>query len=256
MTIEQQVNNLIAWLKVQPIEGCITGSCLLEINPEWNQDVDLFVFNEKSLNKILFAMHHNPIFQILDKIEKWKFNSWMNDNSFQTKNNKFGLTTIKFTYNTCIDVNIILKKNSENVFSVLSSFDMNIICKAYDIQTKQYLDLTEEAGITKIASWNKWNPNFYKSDIWETNRLLRQLERCFKYYKRGYNTDDVVVKYISLIDELQEYQNIFNSVNFDERLKTIKENTEIVKKICLLWLETHSISDEQLELLKTKIKEI
>ena len=46
------------------------------------------------------------------------------------------------------------------------------------------------------------------------------------------------------------------SENFNEKLKITKENTEIVKQICNLWLETHEISDEQLQLLEQKLKEI
>lgn len=58
------------------------------------------------------------------------------------------------------------------------------------------------------------------------------------------------------IDKVQEFQNIFNSDNFSEKLKIRKKNTKIVKQICEVWLKTHEISDEQLELLKEKIKEV
>ena len=57
-------------------------------------------------------------------------------------------------------------------------------------------------------------------------------------------------------EKIHEFQNIFDSDNFSERLKIKKENTKIVKDICKIWLKTHEISDEQLEVLKTKIKEI
>jgi hypothetical protein len=137
---------------------------------------------------------------------------------------------------------------------VISSFDMDIICKGYDIETKQYLDLSENLG--KIATWNKWNTSFYTEEVWQINRVLRQLERCFKYYNRGYNVDKVVIKYIELIDKLQNFSNIFESANFDEKIKITKENTSIVKQICELWLETHSITEQEIELLKLKIKEI
>ena len=85
---------------------------------------------------------------------------------------------------------------------------------------------------------------------------MRQLERCFKYHKRGYNVDAVVHKYIELIETLQEFTNIFDSENFTEKLKITKANTAIVKEICEVWLETHEITDEQIKLLKEKIKQI
>ena len=249
--MKKNINEVIEWIKEQPIKGCLTGSCLLDYFE--GQDVDVFVYDEKSFTKLLFAIYHNDMFTILDPLEKWKFEQYINKN--QDSFYKFGLVTIKFMYNTCIPINIIVKKNCRNIFSVMSSFDMDIICKGYDIETKQYMDLSEN-GKTKTATWNKWNTTFYSDEIWQISRVLRQLERCFKYHKRGYNVDAVVVKYIELIGKLQIFTNIFSSSNFDEKLKVTKNNTLIVKQICELWLKTHEITDEQIELLKLKIKEI
>lgn len=249
--MKEHIDYIIEYLKNQPIKGCITGSCLLGYFE--GQDVDLFVYDEKSFNKILFNLQYNDDFLILDTLEQWKLNQYL-DKEYNNKAS-FGITTIKFMYNTCVPLNVILKKSCNNIFAVLQSFDMDIISKGYDIQTKQYLDLSQNLPDNKVT-WNKWNPSFYSSELWQISRILRQLERVIKYHKRGYNTDDVVIKYIELIDEVQKFQNIFNSDNFTERLKIKKANTKIVKDICSVWLKTHKISDEQLELLKTKIKEI
>ena len=191
--MKEQINNAIKWVKEQPIRGCITGSCLLDYFPD--QDIDVFTYDEKSFQKILFAMYHNDMFTILDPIENWKFQQYIDKpyDNFQ----KFGLTTIKFTYNTCVDVNVIVKKKAKDIFSVLSSFDLDIISKGYDIETKQYLDLSQ--GLPdKVATWNKWNTTYYSDEIWAMSRILRQLTRCFKYHKRGYNTDAIVLKYIEI----------------------------------------------------------
>ena len=197
-------------------------------------------------------MYHNPMFTILDPLEKWKADKYrMEKSDFY----KFGLLTIKFTYNTCVPINLILKKNCEDAFAVMASFDMDIICRGYDIQTKQMLDLSEN-NKDKVATWNKWNTSFYSSEVWEISRILRQLQRCFKYHGRGYNVDAVVLKYIELIDKIQDHDNIFNSNNYTTNLKIKKANTKIVKMICEKWLETHEITPKQLELLNTKIKEI
>ncbi|NLI41604.1 MAG: hypothetical protein GX421_10570 [Caldisericales bacterium] len=248
--MKEHIDYVIEYLKKQPIKGCITGSCLLGYFE--NQDVDLFVYDEKSFTKILFNLYYNNNFLILDPLEKWKLDQYLNKEHGKAP---FGITTIKFVYNTCIPVNVIFKKGCINAFSVLASFDMDIICKAYDIETRQYLDLSENLP-NKQATWNKWNTNFYDPELWQIGRILRQLERVIKYHKRGYNTDAVCIKYIELIDEVQKFQNIFNSNNFSEKLAIRKNNTKIVKQICEVWLKTHEISDEQLELLKEKIKEI
>jgi len=249
--MKEQINNAIEWIKEQPIKGCITGSCLLDYFE--NQDIDVFTYDEKSFQEILFAMHHSDMFTILDPLEKWKWEQYRtkNDSTFY----KFGLVTIKFIYNTCIPINIILKKKCKDIFSVLSSFDLDIICKGYDIQTKQELDLSENLP-EKVATWNKWNTTYYSEEIWAISRILRQLSRCFKYHKRGYNTDAVILKYIELLEKLQNFESIFASETFNAKLKITQENTIIVKQICQLWLETHTITDEQIELLETKTKQI
>lgn len=249
--MKEQINSLIEWIKEQPIDGCITGSCLLDYFE--GQDVDVFVYDEKSFNKLLFAMHHNPLFCQLNPLEKWKWEQYRdrNDSTFF----KFGLVTIKFDYNTCIPVNIVLKKKCKDIFSVLSSFDLDIICKGYDIKTKQYLDLSENLP-DKIVTWNKWNITYYSGEIWAISRILRQLNRCFKYHKRGYNVDLVIYKYVELLDKIQEIESIFSSENYNEKLKVLQENTLVIKELCQVWLSTHEISDEQMKLLEQKVKEL
>ena len=249
--MKEQINNVIEWVKKQPIKGCITGSCLLDYFE--GQDVDVFVYDEKSFNKLLFAMHHSKMFTQLDKLEEWKFQQYINKNDSTFF--KFGLITIKFDYNTCVPVNVILKKRCKDIFSVISSFDLDVICKGYDIQTKQYLNLSENLPDKKVT-WNKWNTVYYSDEVWAISRILRQLTRCFKYHHRGYNTDEVVKKYIELLDRLQNFESIFNSQKFNEKLKTTQENTLIVKKLCELWLETHTITEVQIEIMNQKIREI
>lgn len=250
--MKEQIENAIAYIKTIDVKGCITGSALLEYFE--GQDIDIFAYNEKSFTKLYYTLSQNSMFQILDPLELWKAKSF-EERDFNSKNTG-GVTTIKIMYNTCVPVNIILKKNAENIFAVLSSFDMNIITKGYDLQTKKYLDLSEGSQVSKIASINSWNPAFASNEIWQISRILRQLERCIKYHKRGYNTDNVVLSYLELINKLEEYQSIFNSEAFNERLKIIQENVAILKDICNLWLKTHEISDEGLILLQQKIREI
>jgi len=252
--MKENIEKAISWLKEQPVKGCITGSCLLGYFEGENQDIDIFVYDEKSFTKILFAMYHNDLFQILDPLEKWKFEQYIDKN--QDNFYKFGLVTIKFDFNLSVPVNVILKKRCTDIFSVLSTFDMNIIAKGYDIQTKQTLDLSNTEEGSKVATWNTWNTSYYSDEIWEINRILRQLERCFKYHRRGYDVDAVVIKYIELIDKVQNHINIFSSENYSDKLKIQKENTRIVKSLCNKWLKEHKITPEQIETLKLKLKEI
>ena len=250
--MEEQFNNIINWIKNQEnINGCITGSCMLGYMDGEKQDVDVFAFDETAFTKLLYLLHFNPMFQLLDPIEKWKFKDWT-ENPYKGSLKKLGLITIKFKYNLAIDVNIIFKEKSNNIFSVLSSFDMDIIAKGYDLRTKQYLDLSENNGM--IASWNKWNPAFYKPDIWKIGRVLRQFQRVIKYHNRGYNTDLVTKKYIEILNDMLEYENIFNSLKVEEKVESVKKTSLILINIFNKWLETHSITKDELILLDQTVK--
>ena len=43
--MKEQINSAIEWIKTQDIEGCITGSCLLEYFE--GQDIDVFCYSLK-----------------------------------------------------------------------------------------------------------------------------------------------------------------------------------------------------------------
>jgi hypothetical protein len=153
-----------------------------------------------------------------------------------------------------IDVNIIFKEKNHSIFDVLSTFDLDIIAVGYDLKSKKTLNLSE--GREGIATWNKWNRSFYNTNIWAVSRILRQLERCFKYHKRGYNTDEAVLKYKEILNDMLEYENIFNSQKVDEKVESVKKNSKILIKIIDLWLLNHTISETELELLRETIKQL
>lgn len=252
--MEEQIKEVIELIKKMPVDGCISGSCLLEYFE--GSDIDVFVYDHKSFDYLIHAFYHNKMFLLLDPLEDWKWHEHTAPNKSKKLYDKKGINSIKFTYNTCIDVNVILKTNADNIFSVLSSFDMDIIAKGIDIKTGLELDLTYGSTVTKIAGWNKWNGKYYTEKIWEISQVLRQLERCFKYHKRGYNTDNVVLKYIELMDRIVKYESIFSKVEFNEKLEFIKTNVELMKKLCEVWLSNHEIDEEELELLRTAYKNL
>lgn len=249
--MKDQINNVVSWIKEQDIDGCITGSCLLDYFE--GQDVDVFCYSEASFTKLLYSMYFNKMFLIMEPIEKWKFKEWT-EKDFKSSVRKLGMVTLKFKYNICVDVNIIYKEKCKSIFDILSTFDMNIIAKGFDLKSKQYLDLSGNTG--KIAKWNSWNTSVNNIDIWGLSRILRQFERVIKYHKRGYNTDEVTKTYIQLLKRIMEYENIFNSKKLDEKISLVEANGKILITIFEKWLSTHEITEDELELLKIKIKEI
>lgn len=256
--MKEHIDWVIEYLKTLPIKACITGSSLLGYFPNEDsiQDVDVFCYDEKAFTQLLNILYFDKEqrFLLLQDGEKWKFDNYLNNDSNQLK--KLGLIQIKFIYNTCIPVNIIIKKDCKNVFSVLETFDMDIICKAYDIPSKQTLDLTGDSIETEVVNFNKWNPAYRKVSIWGLGRVLRQFRRCIKYHQRGYNTDLLVAKYIDLINDSEKEKNLFNAVKVEEQLNIVKDTGKIVKDILKSWLETHNITNEELNDLEIKIKKL
>ncbi len=242
-----QIRNLIKILKAQDIDGCITGSVMLDYFP--GQDVDLFVFNKSSFNKILFFMYYNSMFQILDPLESYKFHEYIDHDKSSLK--KIGLVTIKFKYNTCIDVNITYKEFHHNLFDVISNFDLDIVCSGYDIKTKQELNLRQSTG--KRGTWNRWNSSFYKSDIWSTRRLLRQFERVVKYTERGYDLTSVTDKYIELVQDILNKENIYKTERGTKFFEDTVQQFEVVLKILQAWKKKKKMSQEEILILKTLI---
>lgn len=236
--MKEQIDNAVALLKEQDIDGCITGSCLLDFFE--GQDVDLFCYSESSFNQLLFFCHYTPMFQILDPLELHKFNEYIKHNDSSLKN--LGLITIKFKYNLCVDVNIIFKKYNKNCFDVISNFDLDIIAIAYDIKTKKTLSLRESEGM--VGTWNKWNQTFYdEGNFWSIKRLLRQFQRVVKYTERGYNLTSITDKYIEIVEKAINTQNFYKSEKGIKYFNDTIEQFEIVLKILNVWKTTGQLSE-------------
>lgn len=249
--MEEQINDVVELLKQQDINGCITGSYMLGYHPDWNQDIDLFVYDKSSFNKLLFFCHYNSMFNILDPLELNKFQEYIDNEKSSLES--LGLITIKFKYNLCIDVNIIYKKFYKNIFDVISNFDLDLIAQGYDIKTKQYLSLRQSTGME--GTWNKYNPVFYEkaNKFWSWKRLVRQFERVVKYTKRGYNLESVTDKYIEIIENAIKTENYYKSEKGTAYFEETIEQFEIVLKILKIWKEKQEISEINLLLLKQLI---
>lgn len=245
--MKSHINNAIEILKKQEINGCITGSCLLDYFE--GQDVDLFVYDKSSFNKLLFFMHYNPMFNILCPLEQHKFDDYINNDKSSLE--QLGLITIKFKYNLLVDINVIFKKFHKNCFDVISNFDLDVIAKGFDIKTGKTLSLRESTGLE--GTWNKWNNSFYKPDFWSTKRLLRQFERVVKYTNRGYDLSSVTDKYIELVENIISTENFYKSEKGTKYFEDTIEQFEVVLKILNAWKKDLIMTPEQQLILKTLI---
>jgi hypothetical protein len=245
--MKEQINDAIEILKKQEIEGCITGSCLLDYFE--GQDIDLFTYTKSSFTELLFFMKYHPMFQILDPLELHKFNDYIKNDKSSLES--LGLVTIKFKYNLCVDVNVIYKKHNKNCFDVISNFDLDIIATAYDIKTGKTLSLRETEGM--VGTWNRWNKSFYQPDFWSIKRILRQFERVVKYTQRGYDLTSVTNKYIEIVEDIVKTENFYKTEKGTKYFTDTIEQFEIVLKILHTWKKDLKITPEELLIIKTII---
>lgn len=245
--MKKQINNAIEIIKKQEIDGCITGSCLLDYFE--GQDIDVFTYTKSSFTKLLYFMHYNPMFQLLDPLEKHKFDEYINKD--KSSLDRIGLITIKFKYNLCVDVNIIFKKFQNNCFDIISNFDLDIIATGFDIKTQKTLSLRESKGM--VGTWNKWNNTFYNPDFWDVKRILRQFERVVKYTNRGYDLTEVTDKYIELVEKIILTENIYKTEKGNKYHEDTINQFIVVLKILKEWKKTLTISETELQILKTII---
>ncbi len=189
------------------------------------------------------------MFTVLDPLEKHKLEDFLKNDKSSLES--LGLITIKFKYNLLIDINVVFKKFQKNIFDVISNFDLDLIAIGYDLKTGKTLSLRETSEMN--GSWNKFNTSFYKSDSWSCKRLLRQFERVVKYTERGYNLSEVTDKYISLVEEILNKENIYKSEKGTKFYDDTKEQFEVVLKILQEWKKTLKMDAASLLTLKTII---
>ena len=245
--MKKHIDDAINIIKGLDINGCITGSVMLDYFE--GADIDVFVYDQASLNKVLFYMHYNSMFTILEPMELHKFNDYINNGKSSLES--LGLLTIKFKYNLLIDVNIVYKKFNKDIFSVLSNFDMDIIAVGYDIKTKKTLNLRETTGM--VGTFNSWNPSFYKNDFWSIKRLLRQWERVVKYTQRGYDLSLLTDKYIQIVEDVIKTDNVYKSEKGVKYHTDTIEQFETVLKLLNVWKRDLKMSKEEIMILKTII---
>ena len=235
MTLTEQIKDTIELLKSTDINGCITGSSMLDADFDtWasHPDIDLFVYTEPQLQYAECMLEFKYGFKPITKGEDWKVervhNKGMQKNAF--------LSTVKVGKGDVV-VNITYKKGKNNLMNVLSSFDMSIIMIGYDIRKHVLLDL--RCGWDNMVHQdpeNRWShdinvavPNPLRDqdvDMYGVQMWVRQFNRVIKYWTRGFDTRPMAEFYIKLINRVINDGQLFDTekskVNYEE-FKTLYE---------------------------------
>lgn len=217
MSLTKELNKAIDELKETDIYGCITGSCLLEEDFDtWESipDIDIFVYSRTAMMHAIMVIENlgyepggkgKPVAG--EKIKKrWLIEDINNHNGF--------LNTIMYHRNDIL-VNITYKNGCTDVTDVLSTFDMSIIMKGYDISKGLYCDMRTLCSTdTKVAMPNYLNRNINDHPSrFNLNRLLRQWDRVIKYYNRGFDTRPMAKYYLDCINVVIDTGAAFETEN-------------------------------------------
>ena len=209
--ITSQINKTIEILKHTDIDGCITGSSMLGENFDtWSDvpDIDVFVYQPNQQLYAIDLLMFKYGFEPMNAGEKWKIDRVKSRGMQKSAY----LSTVKLIKNGVI-VNISYKTGKNNMFNVLSSFDMSIIMIGYDIKKKILLDLRCGWGDMVVEDPNHyWSnstrvavPNPLRDqdvDMYGVEMWVRQFDRCIKYWNRGFDTRPMAKFYIDSVNRV------------------------------------------------------
>ena len=245
MSLTQEIKDTIELLKQTDINGCITGSSMLDADFDlWDSapDIDVFVYTEPQLQYAVNLLMFKHDFVPLSPGEEWKLDRVQNKGS----NRNAYLSTVKLRRGDVV-VNVTYKQWKNNIFSVLSSFDMSIIMVGYDIRKHVLLDLRcgwEDMVVEDDDG--RWSPSpqvaypnplrdqdvdMYGAEMW-----VRQFDRCIKYWNRGFDTRPMARFYIRLIEEVIQKGQLFQTDKSEAAYQGFITTYEPLRDKMVQWL--------------------
>ena len=224
-TLKEKVDATIELVKTLPIDGCITGSCLLPgFDPDgWGTtpDVDVFVFGENELVSAIdlarYALKMTPGSgdEKSRKQEEWKLDRLKKAGL----NYKIGITTYKFFCDGVI-LNFTYKQRKFHgrwvpildTPGVLQSFD--------DI---------EAVGHRIVQG----------ADFFSGSAIVDEFDRVVKYWNRGFDTRPMAKFYLDMIDGCIEAGCLFDSEESQEAFETFAKEFLEKRATIAEWYEQH-----------------
>lgn len=243
MSITADIKQAIGELMLSNINGCITGSCMLDEDfDSWDQapDIDVFTYSENSMIHamcVLESMGYKPGGKDKTEAGETLKRKWLLEDGIQKS---APLSTIMY-HKGDVCVNVTTKRNNHSVVEVLANFDMSIIMKGYDIPTGYLCDLRSQDGNDPmVAVPNKLKRSLYdhpsRFEVW---RALRQWNRVIKYWSRGFDTRPMAEFYLDCIDKTLEAGAVFGTdkdiQSFEEMAPEFREMRDVIAK----WLKEH-----------------
>lgn len=247
-TLKEKVAATIELVKTLPIDGCITGSCMLPgFDPDgWGTtpDIDVFVFGENELVSAIdlarYALKMTPGSgtKRSEQQEEWKLDRLKQAGL----NYKIGITTYKFFCDGVI-LNFTYKQRKFHgrwvpildTPGVLQSFDMSIVMQGYDIKHHVMYDM--RVGDPKVAVPNPLRD--HDCVMWTVAKWVRQFDRVVKYWNRGFDTRPMAKFYLDMIDECISAGCLFDSEESQEAFELFAKEFLEKRATIAEWYEQH-----------------
>lgn len=247
-TLKEKVDATIELVKTLPIDGCITGSCMLPgFDPDgWGTtpDIDVFVFGENELVSAIdlarYALKMTPGSgtKRSEQQEEWKLDRLKQAGL----NYKIGITTYKFFCDGVI-LNFTYKQRKFHgrwvpildTPGVLQSFDMSIVMQGYDIKHHVMYDM--RVGDPKVAVPNPLRD--HDCVMWTVAKWVRQFDRVVKYWNRGFDTRPMAKFYLDMIDECIAAGCLFDSEESQEAFELFAKEFLEKRATIAEWYEQH-----------------
>lgn len=247
-TTKEKIASAIELIKTLPIDGCITGSCLLPgFDPDgWGTvpDIDVFVFGVDELvhaidlARYALGMEPGSGTERSRRQEEWKLDRLKQAGL----NRKLGITTYKF-YCDGVILNLTFKQRKFHgrwvpildTPGVLQSFDMSIVMQGYDIKHHVMYDM--RTGDPMMATPNPLRD--HDCMMWTVAKWVRQFDRVVKYYNRGFDTRPMARFYLDMIDGCIEAGCLFDSEESQEAFESFSK--EFIEKRASIadWYDAH-----------------
>jgi len=240
MSRNDDVKDVIAMLKDTGIQGCITGSCLLDADFDaWDSepDVDVFCYSQEAFVHAATLLLESRGFCLGEHgranqdAERWKLERTIK----RGFDHKSRLVTCKMN-NGRVTVNVTWRKGQRSVLDVVSAFDMTMVMHGIDIPTGLDVDLrrTIPCSSPRVAE-----PNPFRSqdvDAYTTAQWVRQFDRVVKYWNRGFDTRPMARFYLKMIDGVIEKGCLFTTDKAVEYFDEWKEEHVEVRQRIAEWL--------------------